>query len=274
MDAVTGNSVCGHLQIRCALRADGVPHLAEQDFCPPVHLGKARHENGALVVTIVNPTAGFFDGDALQMEAEVERGAKLILSTPSSSRVFRARGNQPATCNQVFRVRKGAYLEWIPEAFIPHAGASYRQRTAIHLEEDAHLFYLEWISPGRVARGELFAFRSLEVALDLYLDGKQIAKEDYRITDAPEGIVAKYPEGQYVSFYVVGKMTRDWPASEITRLGEEAGYLGHGDLECGGKVIRAICKDAPSARKLIERLRILLHENADEALPPLGRIFM
>lgn len=274
MAAITGSSVSGHLNVKCGLRPDGTPYLTAQDFRPPVHLGKAQLDAGALIVTIVNPTAGFFDGDQLQVRAEVEKGARLVLSTPSSSRVFRARGDQPARCEQEFIICSGAYLEWIPEAFIPHSGASYQQQTTIHLEQDADLLYMEWISPGRVARGEIFEFESIEIGLDLYQDDILIAREDYKIREAPEGITAMYPEGQYLAFYVVGKMTERWPAKEIERLGKEAGYLGHGSLEGGAKVIRAICKDAPSARKLIEDLRVLLHQNASLPVPALGRIFL
>ena len=75
MAGLTGQSVCGHLRLRCEVRGDGVPFLAEQDFRAPVHLSKAHvsDDGAALVVTVVNPTAGFFDGDELAMDVAVVR---------------------------------------------------------------------------------------------------------------------------------------------------------------------------------------------------------
>ncbi len=274
MNAVTGSSVNGHLRIRCATRADGTPFLSEQDFRPPVHLGKAHHDAGALVVTIVNPTAGFFDGDRLEMNARVDSGSRLILSTPSSSRVFRTRSGNAATCDQTFQVASGGFLEWIPEAFIPHSGASYVQRTRIDLEEGASLLFIDWISPGRVARGEVFEFESLRWELDLRVRGKLVAREKYTLAGPPEGITAMFPEGQFVSVYVAGEMVRRWPEEEISALSSEDTYLGQGDLEGGAKVIRAICRDSLTARRLIERLRTVLYGHTDAPIPALGRIFM
>ncbi len=272
--AVTGSSVNGHLRIRCATREDGTPYLAEQDFRPPVHLGKAHHDAGALIVTIVNPTAGFFDGDTLEIETEVDQGARLILSTPASSRVFRTRSGNAAACDQTFKVASGGFLEWIPEAFIPHAGASYIQKTHIDLEEGAGLLFIDWITPGRVARGEVFEYESLRWELDLKIGGKLVARERYAVDGAPEGITAMFPEGQYVAIYVAGEMTRNWPGEKIAALASDDTYLGHGDLENGAKVIRALCRDALTARKLTGNLRSLLYKEAKTPVPALGRIFM
>ena len=274
MNAVTGSSVNGHLRIRCSTRADGTPFLSEQDFRPPVHLGKAHHDAGALIVTIVNPTAGFFDGDRLEMTAQVDTGSRLVLSTPSSSRVFRTRSGKAAICDQMFQVASGGFLEWIPEAFIPHSGATYIQRTHIDLEEGAGLLYVDWISPGRVARGEVFEFESLRWELDLRVNGRLVAREKYTLAGPPEGITAMFPEGQFVSVYVAGEMVRNWPEKEISALSTDDAYLGHGDLEGGAKVIRAICRDSLTARRLIEQLRLILHAHADISIPALGRIFM
>jgi urease accessory protein len=278
MEMMTGNSLSGHLRLRCESRADGVPFIAEQSFQAPVHLSKAHlsDDGKSLLVTIVNPTAGFFDGDKLDSEVSVGQGARIVLSTPSSSRVFRTRSGQAALCNQKFSVESGGFLEWIPEPFIPHSGARYVQRTKVDLQCGAGLLFIDWISPGRVARGEVFQYESLRWEFDLFHDGKLLARERYDMPgDGLEGITAMFAAGHYVSIYAAGEMIENWPAAEIAALENEDTYLGHGLLE-GGKVMvfRALCRDSLAARRLIERIRIVLYAAAKMKTPSLGRLFM
>ena len=273
--SITGSSLNGHLRLRCEAREDGTPYLSDQSFRAPIHLSKAHLSDDGknLVVTIVNPTAGFFDGDRIECDITVGQGAKLILSTPSSSRIFRTRSGQPATCEQKFSIGKDGFLEWIPEAFIPHAGARYVQKTSIDLEKGAGLLFIDWISPGRVARGEIFQYENLRWEFDLRLSGKLVARERYDMPgDNLEGITAIFGAGHYISTYIAGPMLGNFPAKEIEALGNEDTYLGHGLLE-GGEVmvLRALCRDSLSARRLIEKLRGIIYRNKP---PSLGRIFM
>ncbi|WP_411827735.1 urease accessory protein UreD [Luteolibacter sp. AS25] len=274
---MTGNSISGHLRIRCDVRDDGVPYLSKQSFRAPIHLSKSHRDAGALIVTLVNPTAGFFDGDALVCEVEVGNDAKLVLSTPSSSRVFRTRTGKPAVCDQTFHVDKGGFLEWIPEAFIPHKGASYEQRTSIHLEEGASLFFIDWISPGRVARGECFEYEKLRWELDLFVSGDLVAREKYEMIGlgrGPEGITAMFESGHFISVFLSGKMVENWPKEKIEQLENDDVYMGHGGLNGEAMVLRAICRDSLAARGFVEELRKILYDSAGMELPKLGRIFM
>ena len=278
MQVITGNSLSGHLRLRCEARDDGTPFLPDQSFRAPIHLSKAHLSDDGkhLVVNIVNPTAGFFDGDRVECEIKVGQGARLILSTPSSSRIFRTRSGLPATCEQKFSVEENGFLEWIPEAFIPHAGARYVQNTTIDLEKGAGLFFIDWISPGRVARGEIFQYENLRWEFDLRVSGKLLARERYDLPgDSLEGITAMFAAGHYISIYIAGHLLENFPTKEIEALGNEDSYLGHGLLE-GGEVmvLRALCRDSLSARRLIEKLRCILYENFGTKPPSLGRIFM
>lgn len=270
----SGTSLAGHLDLRCELRPDGVPFISRQSFRAPVHVGKSYQDSGHLVLSIVNPTAGFFDGDRLETDVEVAAGAKLVLSTPSASRVYRTRSGAAAASRQTFLVREGASLEWIPEPFIPHAGARYEQRIRIELDPTARLLFFDWIAPGRVAMGEIFAYRQLRWELDLLIGGKLVARERYDLRPEDrslEALRAKFPAAHYLSVYSAG--LADWPAGALDMLNSEDVYLGHGPLTGGAHVIRALCRDSLAARRLLETLRPLLYAAADLKPPALGRIF-
>jgi urease accessory protein len=68
-------------------------------------------------------------------------------------------------------------------------------------------------------------------------------------------------------------MTHDWPADALDALTNDDVYLGHGPLNNGVHIIRALCRDSLSARRLMEGLRTLLYSRAGIMPPNLGRIF-
>ncbi len=273
---VSGSSLNGHLDLRCECRADGGPVISHQSFRAPIHLSKSHIDQGRLVLSIVNPTAGFFDGDHLEANIHVAPRANLVLSTPSASRVYRTRSGGPAVNYQNFHIEEKASLEWIPEPFIPHAGARYVQRTKIVLHPAAGLLFFDWIAPGRVAMGEIFAYQHLRWELDLFLGETLVARERHDLRpadDSLEALRAKFPAAHYLSVYAAGVMAENWPDKALDALSSGDVYLGHGPLTGGVYVIRALCRDSLAARKLIETLRPLLYNAANLKPPGLGRIF-
>ena len=272
---VSGTSLSGHLHLTCSAHPDGKSHISRQDFRAPIHIGKGHSDKGHLVLNIVNPTAGFFDGDRVDSDVIVAPGAHLVLSTPAASRVYQTRSGRPAANHQKFRVEENASLEWIPEAFIPHSGASYLQSTEIDLHPTASLLFFEWLAPGRVAKGETFAYQNLRWELDLRVGNSLIARERYDLTPenhSLESLRTVFPAAHYLSVYAAGGMTSHWPADELDGLANNDVRLGHGALQNGVHVIRALCRDSLSARKLLADLRQLLYANAGLAPPGLGRI--
>jgi urease accessory protein len=272
---VSGSSLAGHLRLRCEARADGVPFVARQDFRAPVHMGKGHLDRGWLVLNLVNPTAGFFDGDHVEVDVEVGPGARLVLGTPAASRVYPTRSGKPAANRQRFSVEANALLEWNPEPFIPHAGASYEQRTHIGLDPSSSLLFFEWVAPGRVAMGEVFAYRKLRWELDLRVGGKLVARERYDLCPdghSLESLQAFFPQAHYLSVYAAGVMTERWPVDELDALTDDDVRLGHGPLQDGVHVIRALCADSVAARRLIGKLRELIYSHAGLIPPALGRV--
>jgi urease accessory protein len=150
------------------------------------------------------------------------------------------------------------------------------QRTTIDLHPAASLLFFDWIAPGRVAMGEVFAYQHLRWELDLTLGGNLIARERYDLRpddDSLEALRAKFPAAHYLSVYAAGEMGANWPAEALDALNTEGVYLGHGTIAGGVHVIRALCGDSLAARKLLETLRPLLYSAAGLKPPALGRIF-
>ena len=72
-----GRGLSGHLRLVCAADEAGRTFIREQSFRAPVHLSKPHHEEGVLVVNVVNPTAGLLAGDRVRYDVSVESGARV-----------------------------------------------------------------------------------------------------------------------------------------------------------------------------------------------------
>ena len=128
---------------------------------------------------------------------------------------------------------------------IPFAGARYRQETTIELADGAGLFWWETVAPGRTARGELFAYDSLQFRLDLTAQGLPLAQERVALDPMRRSLQSAARLGPYLyfaNFYVcrVGLAGRRW-----TELVDVSIYVI--DVAGGDKIPR---KGGPASRAL------------------------
>jgi urease accessory protein len=173
----------GHLRLCVQPAREGRTVLAGQSFQAPFHISKPYCDGRTLILQVVNPTAGILEGDTLASDVRVEEGAALLLTSPSASRVFRmARGK--ARSEQHFSVGSGGWLELWPEPLVPHLGSCFHQRTEISVAEGGELFFADYLLPGRLARGEAWAWEQLCLELRLKVAGELILQERFEQTGA------------------------------------------------------------------------------------------
>jgi urease accessory protein len=173
----------GHLSLRAAARADGRTVLAGQSFRAPYHVSKPYwdDEARALLVQVVNPTAGILAGDRLESAIAVGKAAALVVTTPSASRIFQMKGGR-AESLQHFKVAAGGWLEVMPEPLVPHRGSHFRQSTRIEIEAGGGLFFADLLMPGRVAHGEAWEWEKLCIDIEVRLGGELILRERFAQT--------------------------------------------------------------------------------------------
>lgn len=243
-----------------------------------MHLSKPHVDAGSLVTNLVNPTAGIFDNDEIDLSFTVDPGASLVLTTPSSSRVYRSRSGDTALVRQTMTVGTGAFLEFYPEPFIPHSGARYRQHNVIRVAPGGGVLFFEWLSPGRVARGEAFEFEELCWDTDLWSGDTLIARERYRLRpddDSLKGLRLPFDLAHYLGCFVILEDHIPFPQAEVEALGADLSsvYLGSARLTGTANAwsIKAICRDSLTTRKLLKDLRSLFYATRGKQPPTLGR---
>ncbi len=261
----------GHLELTAAMDARGNTFLRHQFFQAPVHLGKGHQEAGTLVLNVVNPTAGLLDGDRLRIDVDVEQGARLLLTTPSASRVHTMRGGR-AEVTQRFCVASGGSLEWWPEMLIPQAGARYAQHTRIELEPNAELIFQETLAPGRVAFGEAFAYEELRWRTDVWQAGHLLVRERFLITPKNGALAAlrrRFPTAYYTSIFVVSPAL----TGDLRDLASDAADHWIGTTQAGGglHVVRIIAADSLALRRSLRDCRAAIYLSLHRTAPDLRR---
>ncbi|HJQ31119.1 MAG TPA: urease accessory protein UreD [Pyrinomonadaceae bacterium] len=237
----------------CA-RGAGETCLVVLEQRPPLRVVRAfRTEDGAALVHLHNLSGGVLGGDLLELSVEVCAGARAQLTSTGATRLYRSRrGASAAVQRQRFEVGEGALLEYLPDELIPFACARYRQETTVELADDAGLFWWEMVAPGRAARGEVFAYDSLQFRLDLTARGLPVAQERVALDPERRPLQSAARLGPYLyfaNFYVcrVGLPERRWVdleeslaalAQELSRTSEI--IWGVSALPRHGLVVRAL----------------------------------
>ena len=259
----------GHLDLVCAADMQGRTFIRGQSFRAPFHLSKPYWDGHALIVQIVNPTAGVFAGDSLASRVAVESGARVLLTTPSANRIH-AMPSGRASVEQHFSVADSAWLEVMPELFIPQAQCRYRQRTSVEVADGGELFFVETLAPGRVARGETFEFSEIEWEFELRHGRDSIARERFALRPSDESTTAlrhPFPTGYYASCYVI--TPRLSPEHAVWRaihdLTADGVIAGVSRLIAGGSTIKILTADSIALTRTLRAVRSLLAP----FLPPL-----
>ena len=233
-----------------------------QAFRAPYHVSKPYWDADAktLLVQVVNPTAGILSGDRLESEIVVDAGAALLVTTPSASRVFQMKEGA-AECRQSFTVASGGWLEVMPEPLVPHRGSSYRQQTRINVASGGELFFADLLMPGRVAHGEAWEWKSLQLETEVRVGNELVLRERFDQTgDDLKALAALAGSGAGACFgNAVLIATEDARDSEwrnaVNALHGEGLWIGVSPLRHGGWSLKFVAADGMRLRSALRAMR-------------------
>jgi urease accessory protein len=228
--------------------------LSVREQQPPLQVVRAfETEEGGALVHLHNLSGGVLGGDRLELAVEVGRAAWAQLTSTGATRIYRSRPDVADACQCItVRVAENGVLEYLPDPLIPFAGSRYRQEVHIDLGDGAGLFWWETVTPGRLMRGELFAYQRLWMDLDLRAAGQLVARERFRLEPGDRPLSSPARLGPYRTFssLLICRIDRDaafWQELELS-LDERARALsrpgevlwGVSTLPAHGLVVRGL----------------------------------
>jgi urease accessory protein len=131
--------------------------ILERSFATsPVKLFTTRNHAGACWVYAATLGGGLVGGDSVRMTLDVRPGANALLTTQASTKVYRSL--KPASQLIVAAVHDDALLAVIPDPIVCFADADFSGDQRYDIASRSDLVVVDWITSGRHAAGERWAF--------------------------------------------------------------------------------------------------------------------
>jgi urease accessory protein len=172
----------------CVTRVGARSVVSRARATSPLKFLTPRNHGQAAWVFTSTYGGGLVGGDAIALDVEIGDGASALLSSQASTKVYRS----PRGVSNLLhaRVGSGAMLAVLPDPVVCFAASSYRQSQQFDLAADAALVCLDWMTSGRRARGERWAFDDYRTRLAIRVSGDVVCYDAVTLA-AADGVLAE-----------------------------------------------------------------------------------
>jgi urease accessory protein len=208
--------VTAHLRFaRC-----GANTILERSYATnPLKLFTTRGVSPACWVYAATYGGGIVGGDAIALTVEAAPGARAIITTQASTKVYRSL--RPATQDIKSSVDDEALLVVLPDPVVCFAGGDFSQAQRYDLHHRGSLVLVDWITSGRHATGERWAFHHYSSRIDIRRAGRHILYDTLWLDDT-DGPIGERLAGFDVCLtaVVTGPLVADAAASIVRAVAE------------------------------------------------------
>jgi urease accessory protein len=221
--------------------------------------------NGAARIVASTYGGGLLGGDDVRLSVTVGPGATGVLTTQASTKVYRS-GRDGLTSRQRVDVSvadDGLFVS-APDPVVCFAGARYEQVQTFDLSSGGSLLAIDWLTSGRVARGERWAFVRYRSETSIRVDGRLVARDALLLDPADGPVGAPHRLGRFdcvAVAFLVGPAMRGAASEMLDRmkrmpLSRRASLIGSaGPLAGDGAILRVI---GPGTEAVGQTLRSVL----------------
>jgi urease accessory protein len=143
---------------------------------------------------LLHPPGGLAAGDSLDLRIDVEPGAHAVMSTPGSTKWYKARPDTPSTQRIELTLGEGARLDWLPQDNIYFDHSHARQSQTLRLADGATAMGWDASLLGRRTSGESWQHATLRADIRIHgpqgllWEERQCMQSDDAILQAPQGL--------------------------------------------------------------------------------------
>lgn len=131
----------------------------------PAKLIESKRHGATCWVYAATLGGGLVGGDHIRLRADVGTGAHALLTTQASTKIYRSL--RPCTQSLDATVEANAMLAVVPDPIVCFADADFTQTQRYDLHADASLVAVDWVTSGRHASGERWAFSRYESRIEI-----------------------------------------------------------------------------------------------------------
>ncbi|GAB3850794.1 hypothetical protein GCM10028822_16640 [Hymenobacter terrigena] len=169
----------------------------------PLKLLQPAAPSRAAHVVLSSYGGGMVTGDTIRLRVSVQTGARLILSTQASTKIFRSIDGAVAEQHTAGTLAENALAVVFPDPVVLQAESRYRQVQEWHLQPTSLLLLVDWFHSGRMDQGERFAFTSLHSELRVRVAGRLVVLDRFGFEPAENIATSPANFAGYQTFFSV-----------------------------------------------------------------------
>jgi urease accessory protein len=217
--------------------AAGKTALVRLSHQGPLRIQKLFHDGDLAHCYVLHPPGGMVSGDSLQSRFKVNPGAKVLITTPASGKLYKARRNQiPQRASTHIDLTTDTFCAHLPQDTIVFDGAVGELETFVNVNSNAIFFGWEHLIFGRRAGGYPFENGQLIQSLRISREKRLLFRESLRLT--PQTVNAVSGLNDMVSFASVTLVlpANSGTTSDVVSVARES--LKSFDVHSGVSAIR------------------------------------
>eukprot|EP00644_Phytophthora_capsici_P011072 jgi/Phyca11/506147/fgenesh2_kg.PHYCAscaffold_18_\ len=179
-----------------------------------LHPRRTIHQGFDTYITyILGYGGGLVGGDSVVVDCELGPNTSVVLGTQATTKVFKAE-DEGQFVSQTFslKVARNAALAFLPDPVTCFEHAKYRQSQVFHLEEDANLVFVDWLTSGRkrnyLATGSIhdnrtetlehWDFSEYDTTSEVFVGGERLLTDRVRLADEEDVDIRQRMHGMHV----------------------------------------------------------------------------
>jgi urease accessory protein len=161
---------------------------------------------------------GLVGGDCIDLDVDIGPDAACFVSTQSSTKVYRS--TLGAESRVSARVASGGFLAMVPDPVVCFSASRFRQRQRVDLAGDAGLVFVDWVTSGRRAAGERWAFHEYATSLQIRVDGRLLVHDAVMLRAADLNVAERMGRFDVLALIVMmGPRVREAAKALVERIG-------------------------------------------------------
>ena len=178
----------------------------------PLKLLTPRGSGDAATVVTSTYGGGLLAGDRVALDVRCGPGTRCVLGTQASTKVYRnGPSHEAPAMRQELNVTldDGAVCVVAPDPVTCFAGAAYQQTQRFDLTATSSLLLVDWLTSGRAARGERWAFAGYRAETVIAVRGRPLARDMVLLDPADGPVAAPHRMGRFdciATVFVVGPL--------------------------------------------------------------------
>src|SRR5688572_19250989 len=168
---------------------------------------------------------GMVAGDEIQIDIKIDAGASCFLGSQASNKIYRNPHGFPCTHRLRASLAERSLLVLAPDPVQCFAEASYEQEQVFHLAPDANLVLVDWLSAGRLSRGERWSFNRYASRNEIFQSERRSLLDAINLNTRAVPLTNRFGVGRFNCFatvVILGPLLNSHAQELLSRIATEA----------------------------------------------------